>query len=216
MIRKLGSAPYPNDYEQGDFNPERIQLEDDIVPGATPDVNVGDHFTSSAVGVLEYNFGNFELQLTSALTRVDGGLAREVAAAPKENELTVATFNVENLDPSDAATIPRLAAIVVDNLRSPDLIGIEEMQDNTGESNDGTTDASLWWDAFITAIVAAGGPRYEYRQIDPQNNQDGGQPGGNIRVGFLFRPDRGLAFVDRPGGNATTRRASSVQTAGRI
>ena len=46
--------------------------------------------------------------------------------------------------------------------------------------------------------------RYEYRQIDPQNNQDGGQPGGNIRVGFLFRPDRGLAFVDRPGGDATT------------
>ena len=38
-----GSAAYPHDYEQGDFNPERIQLEDDIVPGATPAVNVGDH-----------------------------------------------------------------------------------------------------------------------------------------------------------------------------
>ena len=204
LVRKLGSAPYPRDYEQGDFNPERIQLEDDIVEGATPAVNVGDHFTSSAVGVLEYNFGNFELQLTSALNRVDGGLVREVAATPNENELTIATFNVENLDPSDAATIPRLAAIVVDNLRSPDLIGIEEMQDNTGASNDGMTQANLSWDAFIDAIVAAGGPAYEYRQIDPQNNEDGGQPGGNIRVGFLFRPDRGLAFVDRPGGDATT------------
>ena len=32
------------------------------------------------------------------------------------------------------------------------------MQDNTGGSNDGTTDASLSWDALITAIVAAGGP----------------------------------------------------------
>src|SRR5829696_4349460 len=30
------------------------------------------------------------------------------------------------------------------------------------------------------------------------------QDGGNIRVGFLFRTDRGLAFVDRPGGTATT------------
>ena len=74
VVRKLGSAPYPHDYEQGDFNPERIQLEDDIVPGATPAVNVRDRFTTAAVGVLEYNFGNFELQLTSALTRVDGGL----------------------------------------------------------------------------------------------------------------------------------------------
>jgi uncharacterized protein len=187
-----------------DFNPERIQLEDDIVPGATPAVNVGDHFTSAAVGVLEYNFGNFELMLTSALTGVDGGIVREVTAEPRENELSIATFNVENLDPSDAATIPRLAAIVVDNLRSPDLIGIEEMQDNTGGVNDGTTDASLSWQAFIAAIEAAGGPTYQYRQIDPQNNQDGGQPGGNIRVGFLFRTDRGLAFVDRPGGDATT------------
>jgi uncharacterized protein len=45
---------------------------------------------------------------------------------------------------------------------------------------------------------------YEFRQIDPAYNQDGGEPGGNIRVGFLFRADRGLAFVDRPGGDATT------------
>ena len=187
-----------------DFNPERIQLEDDIVPGATPAVNVGDHFTSSAVGVLEYNFGNFEVMLTSALTRVDEGLAREVTRAPRENELTVATFNVENLDPSDVATIPRLASIVVDNLRSPDLIGIEEMQDNTGSANTGSSESNLSWQAFIAAIVAAGGPEYDYRQIDPVDGQDGGQPGGNIRVGFLFRTDRGLAFVDRGEGDATT------------
>ncbi len=39
--------------------------------GATPAANVGDRFTTAAVGVLDYNFGNFELQLTSPLTRVD-------------------------------------------------------------------------------------------------------------------------------------------------
>jgi hypothetical protein len=48
---------------------------------------------------------------------------------------------------------------------------------------------------------------YDYRQIDPVNNQDGGDPGGNIRQAFLFRTDRGLSFVDRAGGTAT----SSVQ-----
>ena len=40
-----------------------------------------------------------------------------------------------------------------------------------------------------------------YREIDPVNDQDGGEPGGNIRQVFLFRTDRGLAFVDRPGGD---------------
>jgi predicted extracellular nuclease len=53
--------------------------------------------------------------------------------------------------------------------------------------------------------VAAGGPRYDYRQIDPAPDSDGGEPGGNIRVSFLFRTDvRGLRFIDRPGGDATT------------
>jgi predicted extracellular nuclease len=185
-----------------DFNPERIQLDDVLAP--TPDVHVGDRIPGATVGVLSYDFGNFELLPLTAPVAVPGALARETTATPRENELAVATFNVENLDPSDAPTIPRLARIVVDNLRSPDLIGIEEMQDNTGGVNDGTTAANLSWQAFIDAIVAAGGPRYDYRQIDPANNQDGGQAGGNIRVGFLFRTDRGLSFVDRPGGNATT------------
>ena len=40
-----------------DLNPERLQLDDVIVPDATPVANVGDHFTTAAVGVLDYNFG---------------------------------------------------------------------------------------------------------------------------------------------------------------
>src|SRR5205085_207959 len=42
------------------------------------------------------------------------------------------------------------------------------------------------------------------RQINPVNDRDGGEPGGNIRPIFLFRMDRGLSFVDRPGGDSTT------------
>jgi predicted extracellular nuclease len=190
------------DYDEGDFNPERIQLDD--VLADTPDMHVGDKIAGATVGVLSYDFGNFELLPLTAPVAVSGGIQRETTSAPRSNELSIATFNVENLDPSDAPTIPRLARIVVDNLRSPDLIGIEEMQDNTGGVNDGTTAANLSWDALIAAIAAVGGPAYDYRQIDPENNQDGGQPGGNIRVGFLFRTDRGLRFVDRPGGDATT------------
>ena len=59
----------------------------------------------------------------------------------------------------------------------------------------------------MNAIVAAGGPTYRWREIDPVNGQDGGEPGGNIRQVFLFRTDRGLSFVDRPGGGSTTPNA---------
>jgi predicted extracellular nuclease len=184
-----------------DFNPERIQLDDTIMP--TPVLNVGDGFTTSVVGVMDYSFGNFKLYITSALTRVDGGIQREVTRAPLDNEIVVATYNVENLDPTDDS-FARHAALIVNNLRSPDLIAIEEIQDNNGAVNDSVTDASVTWNALIAAIQAAGGPGYDYRQIDPVDDQDGGEPGGNIRVGFLFRTDRGLEFIDRPGGDSTT------------
>ena len=188
-----------------DFNPERIQLEDDIVSGATPAANVGDHFTTPAVGVLDYNFGNYELQLTSPLTRVADGVQREVTRTQAPTELAVATFNVENLSPRDPPEkFARLAGLIVDNLRSPDILALEEVQDANGPTDDGTTDAVPTFQQLIAAIQAAGGPTYDFRQIDPVNDEDGGQPGGNIRVGFLFRTDRGLEFVDRSGGTSTT------------
>src|SRR5262249_27512226 len=87
-------------------------------------------------------------------------------------------------------------------------------QDNTGVRDDGTVDASTTWSLLIAAIETAGGPTYEYRQIDPVNDQDGGAPGGNIRQGFLFRTDRGLSFLDRPRANATTANIARGSGAG--
>jgi predicted extracellular nuclease len=185
-----------------DFNPERIILDDTIL--STPVVNVADGFTTAAMGVMDYSFGNFKLNVTEPLTRVDGGLQREATRPPTDHEIVVGTYNVENLDPGDGPAFARHADLIVNHLRSPDLIAIEEVQDNDGATNSGTTSASVSWSTLVAAIQAAGGPVYEFRQIDPEDNEDGGQPGGNIRVGFLFRTDRGLDFIDRPGGDATT------------
>ncbi len=45
-------------------------------------------------------------------------------------------------------------------------------------------------------VQEAGGPLYSWRQIDPVDGRDGGRPGANIRVAFLFNPAR-VSFVDR-------------------
>jgi predicted extracellular nuclease len=185
-----------------DFNPERIILDDTLL--GTPVVNVGDGFTTPVVGVMDYSFGNFKLNITGPLARVDGGLQREVTRAPRDQELVVGTYNVENLDPGDGGAFTRHAQLIVDHLRAPDLLAIEEIQDNDGLINSSVTDASVTWGLLVDAIRAVGGPEYQYRQLDPVDDQDGGEPGGNIRVGFLFRSDRGLSFVDRPGGTPTT------------
>jgi predicted extracellular nuclease len=197
----------------GDFNPERIILDD--VLSSTPTVNTGDHFSGAALGVLDYSFGNFKLLPTSALSGVSSGLARETVAPAGTGEISFATFNVENLDPTDgAAKFAELAGLIVDNLASPDLLSLEEVQDDNGPTNDSVVDAATTYNTLIAAIQAEDGPTYEFRQINPVDDQDGGEPGGNIRVGFLFRTDRGLSFVDRPGGGSTT--ATTVQDNGGV
>jgi Ca2+-binding RTX toxin-like protein len=109
----------------------------------------------------------------------------------------VATFNVENLDPGDgAAKFNSLAAAIVGNLESPDILNLEEVQDNNGSTNNGVVDATVTIETLIAAIAGIpGAPTYEYRQLNPENNKDGGEPGGNIRVVFLFNPDR-VSFVE--------------------
>jgi hypothetical protein len=200
-----------------DPNPERIIVDDEILRDlaplprpakAMPDMNVGDQLTSPVVGPLDYTFSNYKIQATTTSAFTSGGNPREVTPSPKRREITVATFNVENLAGTDSqAKYDHLASLIVTNLRAPDILGIEEVQDNDGAAGGtGSTvvDASTSWTRLIDAIQAAGGPVYEYRQIDPVDDLDGGAPGGNIRVGFLFRTDHGVRFVDRPGGSPTT------------
>jgi predicted extracellular nuclease len=185
-----------------DFNPERLILDDVI--GDTPNMNVGDTFAGPITAVVDYSFGNFKYLPLTTPQRVDEGLEREVTDRPRSDELAVASFNVENLQPNNpAAKFQALADVLIVNMRSPDLVAVEEIQDNDGATNSAITAANLTWERLIAAIEDAGGPTYDYRQIDPVDDQDGGQPGGNIRVGFLFRTDRGLSFVDRPGGTST-------------
>ena len=191
--------------QPGDFNPERIIIDDALVSNS-PQVNVGDTFNNTITGVIDYSFSNFKLLNTAPLPTVtSGGLTPETTALTgTQDQLTVATFNVENLDPSDGSVkFNRLANAIVNNLKSPDVISLEEVQDNNGATNDSVVDASVTYQTLIDAIASAGGPTYEFRQIDPVDDQDGGEPGGNIRVGFLFNPNR-VSFVDRPSGSSTS------------
>jgi hypothetical protein len=194
--------------QSNDYNPERVLLDDTIV-NPLPVVTTGDTFPGTVSGVLDYSFGNFKLYLTASPTATSAGLAKEVTAGATDYQLSVASFNVENLDGADAqARFDALAVQIVDHLKSPDLIGLQEVQDNNGATDNGVVASDVTYSRLIAAIQAAGGATYDYRQIDPVDQSDGGEPGGNIRVGFLFRTDRGLAFVDRPGGDSTT--ATSV------
>ncbi|MGV8909477.1 MAG: lamin tail domain-containing protein [Propionicimonas sp.] len=193
-------------------NAMRVQLDDLLLPrDAMPKANVGDSIAGDTVGIMDYSFSNPKLEVTATPSLTLGGLQREVTKAQSNNQLAVSTFNVENLAPADPQIkFDRLAAQVVRNLRSPDILALQEIQDNSGAISDGTVDSTQTTDKLIAAIVAAGGPAYSARWVNPQNLTDGGQPGGNIRQVFFYNADRGVGFVDAPAGDATTAESLTI------
>ena len=195
-----------------DFNPERVQINQDsgILPGFDiPEVNVGAKL-GDVTGVVGYGFGNFEIYPTQEFTVTPStGAAETTTLQGGADKLTVASYNVLNLDPNDAdgdtdVADGRFSAIanqIVSNLKAPDIIGLQEIQDNSGSGDDGVTSADQTLQQLVDAIATAGGPTYSF--IDNTfigNNTSGGQPGGNIRTAFLYNTDR----VDLVDGSVET------------
>jgi predicted extracellular nuclease len=153
-----------------DFNPERIQIDDGLLRLTTgtraPQVNVGDTL-GDVTGVISYAFGNYEVLATQPVNATSGGLQREVTnIVGTADKLTIASYNVENLNPTAGARFDVLAGQIINNLKSPDIIGLQEIQDNTGTIDDGIVAAELSYQGLIDAIAAAGGPTYNFLNID--------------------------------------------------
>jgi predicted extracellular nuclease len=176
----------------GDTNPERIQVVlDGFIDPAQ--FNVGDQFLGPITGVLDYAFASFRIIVTDPLPQVERSdpWQSSTAVSRDDDSFALATFNVQNLGVQSAEEkFKQLAQIVVANLSSPDLVALQEIQDNSGPEDDGTVSADQTFGRLIAAIAQIGGPDYSYTQIDPIDGQDGGQPGSNIRVGYLFNRDR--------------------------
>ncbi|GAA1897196.1 endonuclease/exonuclease/phosphatase family protein [Actinomadura bangladeshensis] len=180
-----------------DPNPERVILDDALAP--LPGMSVGDRLPGANQGVLDYSYDDYKLLLTASPRHAPGGLRPETTRAQRAGEMAVATAGLDGLNPdAPPARFTALADDIVHGLRSPDLIAVTGIGDNSGPDDDGTVATDQTVAQLVTAISAAGGPAYDWRSVDPRDNGDGGEDGTNERAGFLFRTDRGLAFVDRP------------------
>ncbi len=150
-------------------NAMRVQLDDALLPAsAMPLASVGDSIPGDTVGVIDYSFNNPKLEVTATPTLKLGGLQREITKLQSRDQLAISTFNVENLAPGDPQIkFDRLAGQIVNNLQSPDILALEEIQDNSGAVQDLTVDSSVTSDKLIAAITAAGGPAYSARWVKP-------------------------------------------------
>ena len=179
----------------GDFNPERIQIDDDagIFAGYSPAHTQGD-LLADVTGILNYSQSSYEVIVTQAVTVVsDVSLAAETTALEGDiDHLAVASFNLENLDPTDPQEkFDLLAGNIVYNLSAPDIIAVQEIQDADGAGSGSNLSGQATADKLIATIDALGGPHYIYVEIAPTTaGSTGGEPGGNIRNGYLYNPDR--------------------------
>ncbi|UTT42860.1 lamin tail domain-containing protein [Exiguobacterium aurantiacum] len=198
--------------KKDDANPERIQFRlEPNVEARDFDVATGDRFNGPIVGVVGYSYGNYKIQAgldEMKASFVKGDAKRETTfIEAKEDKLTIASYNLENFsnnlkETSDEKAL-KLAKAFVEELNSPDIIGVTEVQDNNGQST-GDAAADQSYQRLIDNIVAVGGKTYKYVNIDPENNKDGGAPNANIRVGFLYNPERVSLTEGIPAGDATT------------
>lgn len=192
----INLQPHPDNL--GDQNPERVQIQFDgtLFPFPVPAITVGDRL-GNVTGVVGYSFGNFEVNALAPFSVTPSGLGLETTPlvtpdADADIGVTVASYNVLNLSAVSADNAQRatLASHFVNNLATPDVIALQEIQDNNAEINDGTTDATQTLQKLVDAVVTAGGPAYSFFDVAPANNTSGGVPGGNIRNAFLYNPAR--------------------------
>lgn len=189
-----------------------------------PRLNVGAVLGEPVIGPLSYRGEAFQMVASGPLVVRDRPLdLRRTTLEPSEQGTTILTLNGFNLDVQiedrgrvqdpdrdvdDDKLYGRfelLARAIIEQAATPDIVCLQEIQDDDGAELGPTVDATETYRQLQRDITWLGGPRYRWADIPPAPGADGGQPGGNIRNAFLFNPAR-VELVEgslrRVGGDA--------------
>ena len=191
-------------------NPDIIQVCDILMPKDSLYYSVfpGDSL-SYITGIVAYNYGFFNIlprsssdfgivkrgEISTDLYNVRGTAAppayrsKEALSTLSIPHISIISTNQFNLQVK--VNEKRVSDYIRINLKSPQIIFLQEIQDNNGEIDDGTvsSDDTL---GFLTNLLNASeyntysARNYNFIYVSPENNQDGGAPGANIRVAIIY------------------------------
>jgi methionine-rich copper-binding protein CopC len=167
-----------------DGNPELIEMSVDALTLPFQPLSAGSEIALK--GVISYGFNDYELQ-PSELTMINENVIPRAVRDSTIDEFTVASANIQRFfDPIDdpgeedddqiedpvvyANRLLKLADYVISDLKSPTIIGLQEIE-NLNVLAD-----------LITAISTAGGPTYVAQLLD-------GNDLGGIDVAYLYQPN---------------------------
>ncbi|KAJ3573209.1 hypothetical protein NP233_g2573 [Leucocoprinus birnbaumii] len=188
-----------------DANPETVIIGSPLDGTKNPTTAVGVRLTD-ITGPVVYQFGFFYVVPLTAPQIISrpSNVIPSTTITNHGNDPCIVTFgdyNVENMAPT-STHIPAVASHIANLMKTPDLLFLQEIQDNSGNTNDGTVAANVTLATLIAAIESASGVRYNFTQIDPVDGQDGGEPGGNIRTAFLYRAEKLQLIPGAPAGGS--------------
>lgn len=173
-----------------------------------------DYFNEDITGVFTYRYKTYRIDPYKVPKVQDGGLKREVSKIyPAEDKLTIASYNIENFsanskgrDETPEEKVDKIAKSFINEVHSPDIITLIEVQDNNGGVNDGTVEGVKSGEKLADRIKSFGGPEYKYTEVAPIDGKDGGKPGSNIRVAYLYNPNRVTLIGKDKGGSEEAAR----------
>lgn len=176
-----------------DANPEAILIGSPLDGTSNPTTTKLGDGLEEITGVVYQDFGFYRILPTTNIKVVSS--QSPALPPPTEYEstgqcggLTIGQYNVENLF-SGSPNLGQIADHIANYLKSPDLLFVQEIQDDDGPTNSTTVDATVTLSALRDAINAVSSrTNYSFVDVDPVDDQDGGQPGGNIRVAYLYNP----------------------------
>ncbi len=185
--------------------------------GDAPTVNVGAELLEPVIGPLNFRVASYQIasagpvrvghaEVVAKPTTLQGTLQGSLQG--KGSSVSVLTLNGFNLDAQDEdpekVNDPRrdvdddvgdgrfeaLAAAVVHDAACPEIVALQEIQDDDGAELSSVVGAERTYQNLIRSIERAGGPTYAWVDVPPEEGADGGQPGGNIRNAYLYDPLR--------------------------
>ena len=180
-----------------------------------PRLNVGAKLLTPVVGPLNYRVEAYQIVVDHPI-KVEHSYYSPNSSQlkPDAGFMTIMTMNGFNLDmhveSGSLVKNPRqdvdddwgdgrfhaLAQAVVHQANTPDIVALQEIQDNDGAEMTEVIDADLTYQGLIETIGQLSNVEYDWVDIAPQVGADGGQPGGGIRNGYLYNPERVELIVD--------------------
>ncbi|MBK6314569.1 MAG: hypothetical protein IPF53_09725 [Blastocatellia bacterium] len=178
---------FPPTIGGGDFNPERIVVDDRGGQTPSPVVAADGDVVANIVGTVDYSFGVYKLQPVVTLTNVTQNSQAD-PLAPQGGDLRVVTFNLENIfdtvnepgradspiltQPELDTKVAKLSQALMGPLALPDILVCPEAENPAV--------VQLIADAVNTAT---GTTNYQVRSLDAADDR-------SIEVAFIYNANR--------------------------